>query len=420
MHFRTALAAVGAGLLIVSGAAAQSTPEASNLQPFATDDNARLLGFSPNGELVVGQTEDFELCTYAVPSGAQIACADLESQHIELDRDSIAWAPDSSAFAFASPAFTYLIDSDLWRFDAETGDLTNLTDDDYDGVMPILETNGVDTRIDVDIAPAWSPDGEVIAFSRTVIEPDEEDTPSEVWTLDLATGDAARLATFDDTEPGIVWNRLLWSPDGDTIYASIRHADSDNPENGIHAIDVASGETSQLAGASDEFDHDSPMVNGISPDGATLVVNYPAFLNATAPEMQSGYALLSVDDGTVEPVIPPSDVTDDLPATAMTPAFTPDGSTLIYPVRRLTTPGGLIVARDLATGDETVLAALPDSALPIILSPGYALVIGSNGTAFVMTTQADAYLVPVPGASRESESGPGRFNVTLPSPEPTE
>ena len=414
--FRRALATIACGLLIVPGVAAQSTPEASSLQQYATTDGARLLSFSPDGSMVAGLNEDSELCAYAVPSGDAIACTDTRSQDIAVDQDSVAWAPDSSSFLFATPAFAYLIDSDIFRFDAETGAITNLTDDGYDGVMPILDDNAADTLVNVDVAPAWSPDGTKIAFSRTVIDPDAEDTPSEVWILDLETGDATKLATFDETEPGVVWSRLLWSPDSATIYASVRHADSTNPQNGVHAIDVATGDTSQLAGANDEFDNDSPMVNGISPDGSTLVVSYPAYLSAMSTGMESAYGLLSTDGGTVEAVVPPADVTGDLPAAAMTPAFTPDGSTLVYTVRRVTTPPGLVIARDLDTGDERVLTELPDGVMPLSLSPGYALAVSSDGTAFVMISPNDAYLVPV-STSGTSETRRGHFEIELPAPD---
>jgi hypothetical protein len=100
----------------------------------------------------------------------------------------------------------------------------------------------------------------------------------------------------------------------------------------------------------------------------------------------------------------------------MTPAFTPDGSTLIYLVNRLIKPPGLVIARDLATGNEMTIASLPDNAMPIALYPGYTLDIGSNGIALVMFSQTDAYLVPVAGESGRS----GHFEVELPSPESAE
>ena len=57
-------------------------------------------------------------------------------------------------------------DSDLWVMDAQTGALTNLTDDGFDA--GILLPKEVRIRLFVDLAPAWTPDGQAITFSRTL------------------------------------------------------------------------------------------------------------------------------------------------------------------------------------------------------------------------------------------------------------
>jgi Tol biopolymer transport system component len=409
------LAVFASGIATISTPAAnvQNTPVAATLQPYSTADGARLYDFSPDGTLVAAMADDGQLCTYAVPSGEQIACADLQAQDIEVDQDSIAWAPDSSSFVFASPAFVYLIDSDIWQFDAQSGAISNLTDDGYDGTLPLLDKeNAPNTTINVDVAPAWSADGSQIAFSRTIVAPDADGTPNELWTLDVASGAATKVVTVDPEVPGVVWQGIAWAPDGDTLYASYGYPDPDNSQNGVHAIEIATGDDELLAGASADFDGDSPMVNGMSPDGATLVVSYPRYLSATGAPA-SGYALLTVADGHVDPIVPPESGETDR-AVALTPAFSPDGNTLIYTIRKLTTPGGLVIARDLATGAETTIATLPDGALPISLSPYYSLVVSSAGTAFVMVSQNEVYLVPVSGSD---EMRSGHVSVDLPTPD---
>lgn len=418
-RFGTALVATVFSLLIISGAVAQSTPEASteNLQQYATTDSARLYKLSPDGTMVVGANEGRELCTYEVPSGEEIVCVDiLEEMEIDIDPPCISWAPDSSAFAFCQPAFTQLRDSDIRVFDARTGEITNLTDDGFEDALPFFSDEKPNVTINIDIAPAWSPDGKSIAFSRSIMRPDTGATPNELWIVDVAGGEAHNVATIDAQRPGILYQGLLWSPDSETLYAGFRAPDLDDPMNGVYAIDAASGEAEQLAGSNADFNNDAPSVIGISPDGSTLIVDYPALLGSMTTGMEPGYGFLSVDGGEVEPIVPPADVTDDLPARAMMPAFTPDGSTLIYLVSRSINPPGLVIARDLATGAETTIASLPDNAMPIALYPGYTLDIGSNGIALVMFSQTDGYLVPVGG-----ESGhPGRFEVGLPSPESAE
>jgi hypothetical protein len=229
----------------------------------------------------------------------------------------------------------------------------------------------------------------------------------------VASGEATKVTTIDPEIPGAVWQGIAWAPDGDTLYISVQYPDLDDARNGVYAVDIATGDDELLAGANTDFDGDSPMVNGMSPDGTTLILSYPRYqLSASRPV--SAYATLTVDNGQVDPIVPPEGSEADL-AVALTPAFSPDGTTLIYTIRKVTTPGGLVMARDLATGSETVIATLPDGALPISLSAFYSLAISTTGTAFVMVSQNEAYLVPVSGSDDATHSG--HIKIDLPTPD---
>lgn len=411
--------AIMLGSVLAPAAAGQATPEASpeasSAQHYVAGERARLLELSPDGTMVAGINDDDLLCTFAVPSGDEIACTDVVDKDISVDFESIAWAPDSSTFTFSEPAFAYFIDSDIWRFDAQSGELTNLTDDGYAGKVPLFGEDLTDKTVYLDVSPAWSPDGKTIAFSRSVIEPGSENQPSELWMLDVATGDAVKIVTVDPEQMGILYYGLLWSPDGKTIYATYSYLDPGNPDSGVYAIDPATGDATQIAGPNPDFDDDTPTVTTISPDGGTLVVSYPAFLASSSMTGSGGYALLSIADGTVARVDPPVDTDPDM-AFAIAPAFTADGKSLIYPVVRLSAPGGLVIARDLASGSETVIATLPDGALPVATARNQSLGIGANGIALVMVNPFEAYLVPVTGEQSQLRSG--HIEITLPTPEP--
>ncbi len=60
--------------------------------------------------------------------------------------------------------------------------------------------------------PAWSPDGNTIAFARY------EDANQEIWLLDLSTNEAKPLTSFDD---GTRIEVIDWSPDGTQLVAGV-------------------------------------------------------------------------------------------------------------------------------------------------------------------------------------------------------
>ena len=105
-----------------------------------------------------------------------------------------AWAPDGTRIAFAH--------------------LPGWGTEDLDGVIVLMDAEGRgraqltrhrEAGLIFDSDPAWSPDGNLIAFTRTTFLPDVQ-VHSAIYTIE-PTGDRERLLVDDGAEPA-------WSPDG--------------------------------------------------------------------------------------------------------------------------------------------------------------------------------------------------------------
>ncbi|CAN5386855.1 hypothetical protein BH09CHL1_BH09CHL1_04880 [soil metagenome] len=396
------------------------TAQTADITPYAPDGVERLLLVSPDGTKVVA-AKDLQaqtLCVYSVPSGDEISCADLQPQRIRINITDLAWSPDSSTVVFAERPLVLFVDGDIWTMDAATGELTNVTDDNYEGELPIIEEQTNDQPVFADVTPRFSPDGKSIAFSRTTIVAPGMDAPSELWVLDLTTGESRMVAQVSTQEPGVLYFNLAWSPDATTVYVSLFHADQSDPENGIWAVDVASGDRAQIAGATDDFNGAAPAVTAVSPLATALTVYYPAVLGQFGAEIQSGFGLLELESGEITPIEAPASLgTDTVPAAVLAPGFSPDGSSLLFVVRGFTNDSAALVIRDLESGDERIIP-LSDSAIPTINNYGDGTVLGADGNAFVLTTINTADLVPIddPSLLEQPETTTTRAAAT---PEPS-
>lgn len=169
-----------------------SPPEtdASGNRSSAWSPDGTLIAFTGTGEAVEEDPRDQEI--YVMRADGS------EPRRLTNDRvpDSTpAWSPDGEKIAFSSaPA-------------GGAGGVIVVTD--RDGGARAGVTFNPDTRIVVfDSQPAWSPDGRLIAFTRTTYDLAGE-SRTDIYTV-APTGVDERLLVEDAAEPA-------WSPDGERI-----------------------------------------------------------------------------------------------------------------------------------------------------------------------------------------------------------
>lgn len=93
-----------------------------------------------------------------------------------------------------------------------------------------------------DSAPAWSPDGEWLAFGRRV---PRTDAPRQLWLMRTDGSDARAVAA----EEGVDYGPPQWTPDGRGLVFQRFQRDEPQAEPAIWHLDLASGALTELAAA---------------------------------------------------------------------------------------------------------------------------------------------------------------------------
>ncbi len=232
----------------VAGAARQLTHGTADTAP----------AFSPDGRTLAFQ-RDGQLWILPLDGGEP-----QQLTHLALGAGSPVWSPDSAKIAFSAPVDVEgrADDTDDDRSRRSGSPIVaDVIDYQVDGTGFI---RGIRTQVHVvevasrdvlqltdgDVhagAPAWSPDGTALAYPAKPKGADDLVYRSAVHVLDPADPAAPpRLVAFEDGYAGTV----SYTPDGSSLLVVGWPAEPDGHA-GLYRVDLASGETTDLAGSLD-------------------------------------------------------------------------------------------------------------------------------------------------------------------------
>lgn len=369
--------------------------------------DTRIISLSPDGTMLVAAKpamdyDHGQLCTYEVATLAERACADLSVLDAGLRIEDVVWSPDSSKVAFSEQTLVYFKDGDIWIMDAATGALTNFTDEGVRGPVPILSSKNADVaEILLDVNPAWSPDGQSLAFSRSVWR-DGDFHGNEIAIQPLGGDSAKTIVQVNTDSPGIVYFGIHWQVDGSRLFYNVGNLNADNPDNGIWVVDAGGQNAHQVAGTTDP-DLSYPVAVQVSPDGKTILGYYVIAANTNATRGPF-YALIDVASGQAKPltVLDPNAPEQAFVSLA---TLSPDGSKVLY-VSRLTDPEYQVFVRDVAGDEETRLSdGLPraftigNAMIPTWATDGSVFMNSDLGKGTLLRLEGGAVATPVAAAT---------------------
>jgi Tol biopolymer transport system component len=170
------------------------------------------------------------------------------------------WSPDGSSVACSLDDDAHPNTEGIYTVGTDGSGLTQVTTSPYPSVEGSISSCGGN-----DFAPAWSPDGERIAFLRAQCGPGEDPSGGQQATLCVVNSDGSNLTSIVGKRlpNSHGFSRVRWSPDGTRILFGSEHGT-------LYLVNPDGSDLTEISLAIDDADAYAYTPDW-SPDGAFIV-----------------------------------------------------------------------------------------------------------------------------------------------------